>query len=28
VEDMRRRRIGRVALRSPSPSSIPPPEET
>jgi CBS domain containing-hemolysin-like protein len=28
VEDMRRRRIGRVALRTPSPSSIPPPEET
>jgi CBS domain containing-hemolysin-like protein len=28
VEDMRRRRIGRVALRSPSASSIPPPDQT
>ncbi|HEX4351715.1 MAG TPA: hemolysin family protein, partial [Polyangiales bacterium] len=28
VEDMRRRRIGRVALRTPSASSIPPPQET
>ncbi|MET0386247.1 MAG: hemolysin family protein [Polyangiales bacterium] len=28
VEDMRRRRIGRVALRSPSGSSIPPPDQT
>jgi CBS domain containing-hemolysin-like protein len=28
VEDMRRRRIGRVALRTPSASSIPPPDQT
>jgi CBS domain containing-hemolysin-like protein len=28
VEDMRRRRIGRVALRAPSASSIPPPDQT
>ncbi|MEY4578396.1 MAG: hypothetical protein RL701_3099 [Pseudomonadota bacterium] len=28
VEDMRRRRIGRVALRSPTGSSIPPPDQT
>jgi CBS domain containing-hemolysin-like protein len=28
VEDMRRRRIGRVALRTPSASSIPPPDTT
>jgi CBS domain containing-hemolysin-like protein len=28
VEDMRRRRIGRVALRTPSASSIPPPDMT